>query len=82
MLTWTTYGCWLQGEKKGFVKKGRVRGENIALKIDCEKKLKGQPVRLKRKEKELVKKAILEAAKRFKQKIRTRRMFESCAYCV
>jgi len=33
------YGTWLQGEKKGYVKDGEVRGENIAIKKDCEKKL-------------------------------------------
>jgi len=70
MLTWTTYGTWLQGKKKGFVKQAQVRGENVALKMDCEEKLKESPVRLRRKEKEIVREAILEAAKRFKQNIR------------
>lgn len=70
MLTWTTYGTWLQGSKKGFVKDGEVRGENVALKMDCEEKLKKKPVRLRGKEKEIVREAILEAAKRFKQNIR------------
>jgi REP element-mobilizing transposase RayT len=69
MVTWTTYGTWLQGEKKGFVKDGEIRGENVTLKRDCEKKLKERPVRLRGKEKEIVRKAILEAAKRFKQNI-------------
>ena len=69
MITWTTYGTWLQGEKKRFVKDGEVRGENVAIKKDCEKKLEGEPVRLGRSEKDVVRDAILEAAKRFKQKI-------------
>jgi REP element-mobilizing transposase RayT len=69
MLTWTTYGTWLQGDKKGFVKDGEVKGENVALKMDCEDKLKGTPVRLRGKEKKIVREAILEAAKRFKQNI-------------
>ncbi|MHC4646157.1 MAG: transposase [Planctomycetota bacterium] len=69
MVTWTTYGTWLQGEDKGFVKDGEVRGENVALRMDCEKKLKESPVRLGRKEKEIVREAILEAAKGFKQHI-------------
>lgn len=70
LLTWTTYGTWLQGEKKGFFKDGEILGENIALKTDCEKKLKNYPARLRRKEREIVQEAILEAAKRFKQNIR------------
>jgi len=66
MITWTTYGTWLQGGEKGFLKDGKVRGENAALKRDCAKKLEGRPVRLGRKEKAIVRNAIVEAAKRFK----------------
>jgi len=69
MITWTTYGTWLQGRKQGFVKNGEVRGENVAIKKDCEKKLDDKPVRLGCKEKDVVREAIIEAAKRFKQKI-------------
>jgi REP element-mobilizing transposase RayT len=69
MITFTTYGTWLQGERKGFVKDGIVRGENIAIKKDCEKKLEHKPVRLGRREKKIVRNAIIEAAKRFEQKI-------------
>ncbi len=69
MITWTTYGTWLQGGEKGFVKDGEVRGENIAIKKDCEKKLEGELVRLGRSEKSAVRDAMLEAAKRFRQKI-------------
>jgi len=69
MLTWTTYGTWLQGSKKGFVKQSKVRGENIALKTDCKKKLKISPVRFRGKEKEIVSEAILKASERYKQKI-------------
>ena len=69
MLTWTTYGTWLQGEKKGFVKDGELMGENVRLKEDCENKLKSRRVRLRGREKKIVREAILEAAKRFEQKI-------------
>jgi hypothetical protein len=35
MVTWTTYGTWLQGEKKGFVKdgEGARRILNLELRI-------------------------------------------------
>ena len=59
----------MQGEVKGFVKDGRVRGGNVALKRDCEEKLKHSAVRLRRKQKEIVRDAIVVAARRFKQKI-------------
>jgi hypothetical protein len=69
MLTWTTYGTWLQGEEKGFVKDGTVRGGNVALRMDCQEKLQRSAVALGGKEKGIVKEAILEAARRFKQNI-------------
>jgi REP element-mobilizing transposase RayT len=71
MITFTTYGTWLQGDAKGFVTDGEVRGENIALKKSNVKNLKRAVVRLNRKEKEIVRNAIIEAAKRFEQKILT-----------
>ena len=69
MITWTTYGTWLQGDAKGFVADGEVRGENIALKKSNIGSLTRAAVRLGRREKEIVRDAILEAAKRFEQKI-------------
>ena len=82
MVTWTIYGTWLQGEKKGYVKDGEVRGENIAIKKDCEKKLEHKPERLGRKEKEIVMGAITEAAKRFKQKILAMGVFSKHVHIV
>jgi REP element-mobilizing transposase RayT len=82
MVTWTIYGTWLQGEKKGYVKDGEVRGENIAIKKDCQKKLGHEPVRLGRKEKEIVKEALTEAAKRFKQKILAAGVFSNHVHIV
>jgi REP element-mobilizing transposase RayT len=69
MITWTTYGTWLQGREQGFVKDGEVRGENIAIKRDCENKLESKPVRLGHRERDIVREAIVKASKRFGQKI-------------
>jgi REP element-mobilizing transposase RayT len=69
-ITFTTYGTWLQGDAKGFVTEGEVRGENIALKKSNIGNLKGAAaVRLGQREKEIVRNAIIEAAKRFEQEI-------------
>ena len=65
MVTWTTYGTWLQGESKGYVKGGKVEGD-AELKKANEGNLKREPVRLTREQREIVRKAILEASKRFK----------------
>jgi len=27
MITWTTYGSWLQGDKRGYVKDGKILRE-------------------------------------------------------
>ena len=69
MLTWTTYGTWLQGELKGFVKNGKRRGENAALRKRNVQNLKGRVVKLSRNERAIVREAILDAAKRFRLKI-------------
>ncbi len=69
MITWTTYGTWLQGRKQGFVKDEQIRGENIAIKRDCESKLESEPVRLGYRERNAVREAIEGASQRFGQKI-------------
>ena len=33
MITWTTYGSWLQGDKRGYVKNGQIFGPNEKLKL-------------------------------------------------
>jgi len=68
-VTWTTYGTWLQGEEKGYVKNGCVLVENPQLRGANIKALRGQPVKLYRKEKEIIRKAILSEAERHNQKI-------------
>jgi len=69
MITWTTYGTWLQGREQGFVKDGSVRGANPALMRSNLRNLKGDAVRLNREQRTIVEKAIVEASKRFRQKI-------------
>ena len=82
MITWTTYGTWLQGGEKGFVKDGKVRGENVAIKKDCEKKLEHKPVRFGQREKEIVRNAIIAAAKKFEQKILAIAVYSSHVHIV
>lgn len=69
MLTLTTYGTWLQGKEKGFVKDGIVRGENIALARSNAKNMKGPAVRLNKREKVIVREAIVGKAKKIGQRI-------------
>ena len=69
LLTWTTYGSWLQGDERGYVKDGEVRGENVAIKRDCQKKLRGGAVRLDKIERAVVREGVLGAREKFGQKI-------------
>ena len=82
MITFTMYGTWLQGDKRGFVKDGEVRGENTALKKSNAGNMSGSKVKFGRKEKEIVREAIIEAAKRFKQKILAMGVFSKHVHIV
>jgi len=62
MVTWTTYGTWLQGDKQGYVKDGSVLKENRGLREANKRKLKNKAVRLGKREREEVKKAITQSA--------------------
>lgn len=64
MLTWTTYGSWLQGDERSYVKDGRTLGGNKKLVELCEKYQKGHTVKLGYDEKNIVRRAILNEAER------------------
>ena len=59
MLTWTTYGSWLQGDKRGYVDDGQVIAGNTALKLANMNQQKSKTVKLSVYEKDLVRKAII-----------------------
>ena len=67
MITWTTYGTWLQGEKKGYVKDGMVFCGNVKLQKANVIKLKGKAVRLDKKSCVVVREAILNEAEKLGQ---------------
>lgn len=69
MVTFRTYGTWLQGHVKGFVKDGDICGENIALAKSNVKNMKGPAIRLSSREKKIVRDAIIEASKKYGQKV-------------
>ena len=78
MITWTTYGTWLQGDKRGYVKNGRILGENKDLRKSNIFNRRGKAVRLTVQQQEVVRKAIFgeaENAPRFRGDRRGRRKF-------
>lgn len=69
MITWTTYGSWLQGDKRGYVKNGTILPANDKLKSANQKQQKFQMVKLDSSQKYTVRKAILQEAQKINQKI-------------
>ncbi len=69
MLTWTTYGTWLQGDERGYCKDTKVLSENPALNNSNYNRLKQKAVYLSDHQRNLVKTAIYEEAKRIGQRI-------------
>jgi REP element-mobilizing transposase RayT len=69
MLTWTTYGTWLQGDKRGYVKDGQILQADDKLKSVNEKQQKFETFKLNSNHKQIVKDAILAGAEMVNQKI-------------
>jgi len=69
MVTWTTYGTWLQGDKRGYVKDGRILKPDEDLEKANLRNLQKSPVRLTTIQKEIVNQAITDEAKQLGQNI-------------
>jgi REP element-mobilizing transposase RayT len=69
MATWTTYGTWLQGDKRGYVKNGTVLKANEELEKYNEELLKHEKVRIPKNLRKTVKDAILKEAEEIGQKV-------------
>ena len=69
MATWTTYGTWLQGDEKGYVKDGIILKANPQLEKANNKLLKNDKIKIPVKLRKIVKHAILKEAESMKQKV-------------
>jgi REP element-mobilizing transposase RayT len=69
MLTWTTYGTWLQGDKRRYVKKGRTLPANVKLFKANKEFQANETVHLSPQQKRLVYDAIINEAERIGQRI-------------
>jgi REP element-mobilizing transposase RayT len=69
MVTWTTYGTWLQGDERGYVKDGVILPGNEKLKAANQEQQESETVRLNAKQKQIVERAILDEAQKISQKI-------------
>jgi REP element-mobilizing transposase RayT len=69
MVTWTTYGTWLQGDERGYVKEGETLEPNPALEKSNISSLKQQIITLNPLQKITAQNAIIEEAKKINHKI-------------
>ena len=69
MLTWTTYGTWLQGDGRGWVKGGTVYTQNHSLFEANRLQMKEGARRLGSKEKEAVRAALIDKATKIGQEM-------------
>ena len=69
MLTWGTYGSWLQGDRRGWVKDGAFRGGSRNIERVNSAELLKEAVYLDKKQREIVHEAMTEWARKEGQKI-------------
>ena len=69
MVTWTTYGSWLQGDKRGYVRNGEILSGSEGLERANTKALRGGAVKLGKAEREVVRRAMLAEGERIGEKI-------------
>ena len=70
MLTWTTYGTWLQGDARGFVKNGITYSGDPCLEF-VNKKAQIQPsIYLNKTQRRIVQEAIIKKAQTIKHTVR------------
>ncbi|MFA5292035.1 MAG: transposase [Phycisphaerae bacterium] len=68
-ITWTTYGTWLQGDNRRYVKDGKILPANEAL-LQANQKLQVQDtVKLSKPQQEIARDAITRQAELLKQQI-------------
>ena len=69
MATWTTYGTWLQGDRRGYVKNGITLGSNAQLEKSNEELLKHDKIKIPKSLRKTVESAILKEAEEIGQKV-------------
>ncbi|MFQ6035053.1 MAG: transposase [Sedimentisphaerales bacterium] len=69
MVTWTTYGTWLQGDKRGYVQDGKILQADTGLEKANKKLQRSETIRLTLEQKKVVEDAVLKEAERIGQEI-------------
>lgn len=69
MVTWTTYGSWLQGDNRSYVKDGKILPANQQILLANRRLQRSETIKLNPEQRAIVHQAILDEAKRIGQKI-------------
>ncbi|MCJ7778966.1 MAG: hypothetical protein MUP16_11725 [Sedimentisphaerales bacterium] len=69
IITWTTYGSWLQGDFRGYVKDSCVLESSDALQRENVLNLKSGVVQLNQQEQQIVRDAILKESQNLGQEV-------------
>ena len=69
MVTWTTYGSWLPGDKRGYVKRGKVLPSNPNILKASKSMQKSTTITLNSEQKAIIRRAILQEAGKIGHKI-------------
>ena len=69
MITWTTYGTWLQGDDRHYVKNGKIFAPNKSLMDSNKSTLVRNPVKLSKKQRKIAHTAIIAKAEKLNQTI-------------
>ncbi|MBN2314752.1 MAG: transposase [Sedimentisphaerales bacterium] len=69
MITWTTYGSWLPGDERGYVRKGKTLSGNPKILKESRERQKSSTVILDSRQRAIVRQAILNEAERIGQKV-------------
>jgi len=69
MLTWTTYGSWLPGDKRKYVQNGKILNGNEKIYEHARKIQKSPAVKLTNKEKSIVERAIIKEVQNVGQQL-------------
>lgn len=69
MATWTTYGTWLQGDERGYVKDGTILDANAALEESNKRSLKHDEIKIPKNLRQTVEDAVLQEAQEIGQQV-------------
>jgi len=82
MLTWTTYGSWLPGDKRGYVQDGQILPGNVRTLERNKQRQRSTTVRLSTREKQIVHRVILTEAQKLVHQIEVCAVFSNHVHLV